>query len=415
MSRNHLPRLLLLATAASSLPHAVAEGFRSPTLGSQGLALSGGRRPFIDDASAAWHQPSNLSDLSNWQVAGEPTFVHHSVEYSAPGGFGSAQTVDPWKFLPSIFAGGPINDHWAAGLSVTSPYGLGIKWDQMGAFRYTAPYDTSLQTINVSPTVAYKFDNGLSVAAGVDVMWGELKFKQWVPWGLLNGGAPLPDGIASASGDGVSVGGNVSATWRINEKQRIAAAVRLPMDIDFDGRLNASNVPLAGNVGFDFASSLKTPTTVSLGYGHRVTEQLTVQTDFEWIQFSRFQTLPIRVATPPGVTLPGLSDIPQNWKDTFTAGITGEWKFNDAWRLRGGYQYFKTPVPDYTMSPMIPDSNQHVATVGVGWRTGHHRLDLSYAHVFYENRNITSNQNPFYLGRYEMSVHLISAGYGYSF
>lgn len=415
MSRTNISRLLLLATAASGLPQAISEGFRSPTLGAQGLGLSGGRRAFIDDASAAWHQPSNLSDLASWQVAAEPTFVHHSVEYSAPGGLGSAKTVDPWKFLPSVFVGGRIDDHWAAGLSLTSPYGLGIKWDESGAFRYTAPYDTSLQTINVSPTVAYKFDNGLSVAAGVDVMWGELNFKQWVPWQFVAGVPGLPDGQVAASGDGVAVGGNVSATWRINEKQRLVASVRLPMDLDFDGRLDASQVPLMGNASFDFASALKMPTTVSLGYGHRCSERFTVQTDFEWLQFSRFETLPIRVATPPGLTLPGLGDIPQNWKDTYTAGITGEWKFDDAWRLRGGYQYFKTPVPDYTMSPMIPDSNQHVATVGVAWRTGHHRLDVSYAHVFYEDREITSNQNNFYLGRYELSVHLISAAYGYSF
>jgi long-chain fatty acid transport protein len=413
---NRMNSSALLGTALLALvPAASAEGFRSPTLGAQGLGLSGGRRAFIDDASAAWHQPSNLTDLARWEAAVEPTFVNHRVEFTSGVGLGTASTVDPWKFLPSVFAGGPISKDWSAGLAITAPYGLGINWDRNGAFRYTAPYETSLQTINVGPSVAYTVSDHLSISAGLDVLWGELKFRQLVPWGLLSGGLPFPDGEVAASGDGVAFGGNLSATWKVDDRTRVAVGARLPTELNVDGRLNASQVPLAGDLGFDFGSALDLPTTVTLGLGHRCSDRFTVQADAEWVQFSRFKTLPIRAATPPGITLPGLADVPENWRDTFTAGLTGEWRLDGGWRLRGGYQYFMTPVPDQTMSPLIPDANQHVATVGVSWRSGNHRLDASYAHVFYDDRAIAANQNPAYIGRYSLDVHLLSAAYGYAF
>jgi long-chain fatty acid transport protein len=410
-----LSRASLFSSALLFLPAASAEGFRSPTLGAQGLALSGGRRAFLDDASAAWHQPSNLTDLSRWEASVEPTSVNHRVQFTSGVGLGSASTVDPWKFLPSLFAGGPVNDRVSAGLAITAPYGLGINWDRNGAFRYTAPYETSLQTLNFGPSVAYKVSDHLSLSAGLDVLWGELKFRQAVPWGLLNGGLPLPDGEVAAAGDGIAFSGNLSATWKFDARTRVAFGVRLPTELNLDGRLNASQVPLAGDLGFDFGSAIQLPTIVTLGLGHRCSDRFTVQADAEWIQFSRFETLPIRVAAPPGVALPGLSDIRQDWRDTFTAGLAGEWRLDDHWRLRGGYQYFMTPVPDSTMSPIIPDANQHVATTGVSWRSGSHRLDLSYAHVFYADRTITANQNPAFLGHYTLDVHLISAAYGYAF
>ncbi len=83
--------------------------------------------------------------------------------------------------------------------------------------------------------------------------------------------------------------------------------------------------------------------------------------------------------------------------------------------LSAGYQYFQTPVPDRTYSPTIPDANQNVFTVGLGWRSGHHRIEGSYGYVLYDDRHISGNQNPAYNGNYEIRAHLISLAYGYSF
>jgi long-subunit fatty acid transport protein len=75
----------LVAVVLSLVP-AAADGFRSPTIGTQGLGISGGRMVFIDDASAVAHNPANLVELKRWEAAVEPTVVYHSVEFTSPSG-----------------------------------------------------------------------------------------------------------------------------------------------------------------------------------------------------------------------------------------------------------------------------------------------------------------------------------------
>ncbi len=105
----------------------------------------------------------------------------------------------------------------------------------------------------------------------------------------------------------------------------------------------------------------------------------------------------------------------ENWRDTFTVGIGGDWKFADHWVARAGYQFYQSPVPDSTFSPTIPDSDQNVFTVGLGYKRGHHSLEAAYGLDFYNARNISTDQNPAFNGRYTFNVHLFSFSYRYSF
>ncbi|HEX9284881.1 MAG TPA: outer membrane protein transport protein, partial [Nitrospirales bacterium] len=116
-------------------------------------------------------------------------------------------------------------------------------------------------------------------------------------------------------------------------------------------------------------------------------------------------------SAPPGIP----SRVRQDWKNTFTAGVGGDWKFATGWVLRGGYQFYESPVPDRTFSPSIPDANQHVFTIGLGYRHGRHSLEVAYGLDFYDKRTITDNQTPAFNGTYNITVHLFSCAYGYAF
>jgi long-chain fatty acid transport protein len=171
-----------------------------------------------------------------------------------------------------------------------------------------------------------------------------------------------------------------------------------------------------------FSSKIPFPTIVSFGYGIELPHDVRLEADGEWLQFSRFQQLPLDAPTAisfgPGVSIPfNLPAAVQNWRDTFTAGAGASWHFSEHWTLRGGYEYFQTPAPDATFNPIIPDADQHAVTIGLGMRSGHHRLNLSYGHVFYLDRTINASNQPGtpYAGKFEVDVHLMSVAYGYSF
>jgi long-chain fatty acid transport protein len=416
--------LALCLTAAS----AMGEGFRNPTIGTLDLGRSGGRIAQVDDSSAVQQNPANLVGITNAEVQLAPSIIYISTDFHSPTTGQSAATKDPWKLLPNFFVSAPLkNDRFAVGLGVTAPYGLGGEWNQnssafapfTGSLRYQTPYSSELQTVNLNPALAIRLSDSLSIGVGLDVMWSSMTLKQYYPSFLLGGSG---DSNLKADGDGWGFGGNIGLTWKITEHQRFAVTYRSPMDVDYSGSFTMDSItPTEAFYGAtaksSFNTAVKFPTIVSAGYGIDLTDKIRLESDFEWIEFSRFKSLDLNFGNNSILfTLLGKSaSTPQNWHNTFTAGIGGDWKFADHWVLRAGYQFFESPVPDMTFSPTIPDANQNVFTLGLGWKGRHSAFEAAYGLDFYNERNISNDQNQAFNGKYTFNVHLISLAYRYSF
>jgi long-chain fatty acid transport protein len=377
----------------------------------------------VDDSSAITHNPANLVTVTNQEFQFAPTVVYIKVDYKSPGGQ-TASTEDPWKALPNLFASMPFYDNrLALGLGITTPYGISNQWDKKSnafsdptSLRYQSPYFAQLMTVNFTPTVSVKTGDYLDLGAGVDIMWSRLKLNQFYPWFLATGNPSDPDGKLSANATGVGVGANFGATVHLTDHQSLALTLRTPIRINYEGDFKVNNVPAAfggNNLKDDFSSSIKFPTIVAAGYGIEVTDTVRVEADVEWLQFSNFKSLPVESTTAQSLGIP--SSIPQKWKDTFTVGIAGDWQFAPGFVFRAGYQYYESPVPNSTFSPTIPDANQNVITVGLGFTHKKHSLEAGYGYDMYDTRNITSDQNPALNGKYTMTVHLFSLSYRYNF
>jgi long-chain fatty acid transport protein len=408
------------------------EGFRNPPPGTFNLGRSGSRIAQIDDASAISQNPANLIEVTGLELQFTPTVVNITSEFQSPTGQ-TAETIDPWKLLPNFFLAAPLKDGKVAlGLGITTPYGIGSSWDTgssafapptlnsaPGVFRYTAPYFAELKTINFNPGLAVKLGDHFQVGGGLDVMWTELTMKQFYPWLAFPGSVGLePDGVAEGQGDGVGFGANLGVTWLITERQRLALTYRSPMSVNLEGDFKISNItPTASFIGAtptsQFQTKMQFPTIVAAGYGIRLSDTVRVGVDFEWLQFSRFESLDLNLGNN-NFLIPDRS-IDQNWKNTYTLGFGGDWHFAEHWVLRAGYQHYETPVPDGTFSPTIPDANQNVITVGLGFQTGRHSLEAAYGLDFYDTRQITDNQTAAFNGTYNFTVHLMSFAYRYRF
>ncbi len=408
-----IKKFCLLLVLGSMSMIADGEGFRNSTIGTSDLGRSGGRIAQVDDATAVQQNPANLVGIANPEAQLTPSVIYINVDYQSPLGQ-SASTIHPWKVLPNFFVAMPLkNDRYAVGLGVTVPYGLADQWRSSASafidptsFRYTTPSYSQLITINVNPSAAVKLTDSLSLGAGLDVMWSDLEFKQFLP-----GAGPTFQ--AHAEGDGVGLGGNVGLTWQVTGRQRLALTYRSTMTVDYSGTTKFDNLP--GIPSTSFNSQIKYPNIIAAGYGVQLTDKVRVETDFEWLQFSQFRNLPVKIGANPAIGAQSLNTA-ENWKTTFTAVIGGDWQFADHWGLRAGYEYFESQGPDATFTPTIPDANQNVFTIGLGWKGRHSSLEAAYGLDFYNERNITHDQNsPAFNGKYSFNVHLISLAYNYSF
>jgi long-chain fatty acid transport protein len=138
-----------------------------------------------------------------------------------------------------------------------------------------------------------------------------------------------------------------------------------------------------------------------------------LETNVEWAQHSGFEQLDLDagVNTP---LLPSASILTQ-WDDNWTLGLSASYELNDEWVLRSGYQWLESPVPSTTMLPTTAEQDQGVLAVGVGYSSGKHQLDFSYAIGLFSGRTISDNINPAFNGDYDFEAHLVSINYGYHF
>lgn len=399
------------------------EGFRNPAPGAWGLGQSGGRTAFVSDPTAASHNPANLVEVDEPAVLLTPTFLHFRSEFKVDGG-PNAKSKDPWKILPNLYAVGPAwSEDVSWGLAVTVPYGLSNEWETTGAFgsggpfRYQIPYFSELRTIQINPNIAWRPHPDLSLSAGVNALWSELRIKQFFP-PLAVGGTPLVSGetVARAKTDGWGYGVNLAATWDPTPRDRLAVTWRSPISVSHTGSGQIGNLtPAAMAMGFQSNgpanTTIRYPQILGIGYGRMLTNRLFAEAQVEWIQFSRFESLDLDLGSNTPL-FGGANVIPQDWDDTFTAGGSLRYLLTDQSQLHGSYHYFESPVPDATLSTVIPDSNQHAFTGGITTMVSGWDIGLGYSYVIYEDRRTPIAGVP---GRLESRLHIISVQLGYRF
>lgn len=416
--RNLLPLFLLPLSLG-------AEGFRNSAPGAYALGQTGGRNAFIDDASAALHNPANLLDLEaddGIDTLFSPTVLHIESEFKVTGG-SRGQTSEPFKLLPSFFmtAPGP-SERLAFGLSVTVPYGIATKWEKSGPFgpggelRYLAPYESEMVTMQINPVVAYRINGQVSVAVGLSALYSKLNFKQFFP----PVSTPLPlisnETIAEADMDGWGVGANFALTWDVTERDRLALTLRSETTIDHkgDGRLG-SLTPQAEALGFTGRGSAATrvtyPWVAGLSYGRKLSDALLVEVQYERVGFSDFEELDIDLANNNPL-FSGANITRQDWKDSHTFGVGMRYDHGNGLRTHASGQIFKSPVPEETLSTTIPDGDQIALSLGITKRWDRGYAGLGYSYVDYESRSANIGG---VTGRIETRLHILTINAGWRF
>jgi long-chain fatty acid transport protein len=170
------------------------------------------------------------------------------------------------------------------------------------------------------------------------------------------------------------------------------------------------------------------PDTVSLGARQRLSAQWTLLATVEWAHWSRIGTsrvlqtsgAPALVATVP-VTLP--FRYRNGW--LYSAGI--EYQLNSTTELRTGIGFERSPVTDQVRTPLVPDSDRILASLGASTKLENGlRLDFAYLHVFLNKSRVdisAASGNPWfnplspiaYVGRVSSHHDVLSVGLSYRF
>lgn len=371
-----------------------ADGYRNPPEGAAAIGAFGGHRAFADDANATIHNSANLVDLDQPMLQINTTIGYGESEFS--GAIGSDRTENPWFAFPGFSIAAPFKDgKYALGLSSYIAYGRSVQWGSTSPFALNGiPYEGRMMVADFTPNFAMRLTETLSFGIGPDIYYGEVEQK--TPAG--------PFGISKLNADGTAVGWNCALTWKMTDRQRLAATYRSPFTIKYEGE----NTLSSGGQS-EVNAKIEYPTIVGLAYGVELSQTVRVELNGEWLDFSEYETLTINDSNPIFA-----GSVPQKLKDTWTVGIGGEWDFAEHWTARSGFMYLKNPTPDETYGTLGPDENQGVISFGLGYENDKHLVDAGYALGLFGGRAISGSLNspP---GDYDFNVHLFSLSYGYKF
>ncbi len=400
-------------------------GYQINEHGARAVGMGGAFVARASDGSAMFFNPAGLGFQQGVNLSLGTTLIFPSTTFTGPTPSTTETSMNSQVFYPSNFyASYSLNDQWVVGLGVFSPYGLGTEWPATWAGNRLA-VKTDLQTFYISPTVAYKVNDKLSLGLEVNVVLGTAKLSYKIPtFSTFPPSTPAPNSLGDAAldGKGNGVAFTIGALYKATEKLSVGASYRSLVKIDFSGTATFTNMQglQAWFPGGNGSVTLPMPSNLQLGLAYEVGPMLTLEGDFQWVGWKSYDQLQVILADGPTAAPFGkLQSSPavqtKSWDDGYLFRLGGEYKVNDKLTLRAGYIMDVSPQPPSRTEPMLPDADRNDFSIGGGYQISEKlHVDLAYMLVLFNTRDVTTSKIPFN-GTYKSNASLVSLEFGYQF
>jgi long-chain fatty acid transport protein len=401
--------------AAGSLlcaSNANAVGFRQPNQDPDGIARGNAFVATADNPSAIYYNPAGITQLEGQQVRVGIYAISTGYDYTSPTG-ATASADSSVQPIPQLYYVNTLKDYpFSFGLGVYVPFGLSVDWGKDNPFR-TITQEGKLIYMNVNPVIAWKVNDKFSIAAGPEIIYAQGEFKQ----GIL-----VPGDEYKFKGDGIGSSFNAGIRWQPLEQLAFGLTYRYENTMDFEGHAETKPAgvppglpPFLAPVYFGRSYAKSTfhfPQSLTAGVSYRPTPKWNFEFNADWTDFDVVNN--ITVNGPPITAV-----IPLNYRSSwiYEFGIT--YKFEKGWYASVGYEWSESSSPDPGFTPLIPDTDLHLGSIGVGHRGK--RWDWTLAYHFGYNAGRTVSGSPVSAagqsadGKYEVLNHAIDLAATFKF
>ena len=266
------------------------------------------------------------------------------VSYSLNDDAGRKSPRDIMRFFPnaSAFYAQKINDDLYAGLGIYGNYGLGIDFGQWAGDRLIKK--STMVAMTLSPSIAYKLSDRVSVGGSVNINYGFLSLTRNV------------DNTDETQKDhDWALGYRLGLLMQLTEQTRLGIAwtSKTEYDFDIDGK---ARLPNLANVEYELpvSAQVRAPQQIMLSLVHDINKRWSVMGDLGWQDWSQFGAPQIAVV---GQEL----DKNSRLKDSWHTALGVQYRPTEQWRLNAGVAFDST----------VYDSQSNVALTlptGDEWR-----------------------------------------------
>ncbi len=408
MGRYSLRPLAIAAMIAASASPAFAQGSsvynQSACVSARGGATIAA--PCMD-ASSVYYSPGALALMPSALSAGFSA-IYNKGSYTYDTGEvverEAAVPIVPQAYISYRFG---ADQRWAGAFGVWAPYGLGIEWPEDFEGKYSS-YKTQLRGIYLQPTISYQITPRLGIGAGPQIVLGGIELNQTLDAPVANPSLaflPLGTDIAAATleGSGTGLGGQIGIYFEASDRLAIGARYMHSVNLDLEGTADFTALsnpgiliphPSLGTVPLDallasqfqaggafedqnVTANLEFPAQAVVGVRFGATPQLAIMADYQWTQWSSFD----QIAGSFENEASGDLTLQLDYNDAHTIRLGTEFAASPDLELRGGFVYNTAATPDKTVTPILPEAERQLYTLGIGYDLGMFRADAYYNYV----------------------------------
>jgi long-chain fatty acid transport protein len=361
-------------------------GFYSPSIGTPGsLGTAGVANPTnTRGADASWTNPAGMTGIDQQHILSGLQVILPSVKFNAKSAEnnailpsrlgpvtgdngGNAAEIAP---IPSFFYVRPLSDRLRFGFSSTAPLGGGVDYGSDFVGRY-AVRDVTLAGLALTPSLAYRVTDQLSIGAGVSVVYTTLDqsiaIRQGAPNPALDGRVKFEDledwGVQAVLG----------LTYAFTDRLLLGLVYRSEMDTDLEGDVNYEglrNPQLAAFLPRDVKISWTNPQWLEAGLRYRMDDKTQLYFNAGWQEWSKFSENELSFRNDRVV----VSD--RNWDNTWHAGIAAVRVLSPNSLVSIGLAYESSPVKDAYRTLDFPVDEQWKVSASYAWK---HNDSMSFS------------------------------------
>jgi long-chain fatty acid transport protein len=325
--------------------------FGTPVMGNAGA----GSAAEASDASTSFHNPAGMTLLGQRQFMLSIGVGYADASFdtdSSRVGGGDGGNAGGWAPLLGTFYAQPLNeeqDLWF-GFSNYTISGASLDYSTGWTGRFQCD-EVTILTVTAMPTLAYRVNDWLSVAAGPTIVYGNLDLKV----------GPIGDnGEIELDGDDVAYGYSLSTMIELSKRTRVGVVYLSETNLEFDGDLKTKGGPVGG-LEFGSDTDLDLAQLIRGSVYHRLNDKWAVVGSVGWEDWSTLDNLQIS-------TERGSKAVPANWKDTWHYAAGLHYNLSDKWLLRTGVAYDTNPVDSGDRTAYLPIDRQVRYAVGADYQ-----------------------------------------------
>jgi long-chain fatty acid transport protein len=377
------------------------------------VAMGNSFTAIANNASAVFYNPAGINQLEGTRLRAGIHLVRPDVSFKGAQSRQRADMHDDISFVMMGYLTHKVNDKISIGGGIFSPFVLLTEWPNQWEGNTVSTF-AMLRTYCANPVVSIQVNPHLSLAVGLDYVYSDFKLRR-VMGPKQRPGIPLPISSGKVTLDGFddTWGYNLGLLLHLNDRWTLGIAYRSKLKLEFDGHAHYRLGPVLQALypPSDISPRIYLPPAVSADLSLRIWEKWTFATGITWTGWSVYDEFDPKLKNSLLIP-PAMRSAPQDWRDVLSLHFGAQYQLNPAWAFRSGYIYDRSPVPEHTLGPMVPDSDGHLLCLGIGYTRGNFLIDVGCMITLMQDRHTRRNLDGLN-GKYNFTVIsvLISSTY----